>query len=426
MRKTSFLLVLLVACAQAQSQMILTGSKTPAEQKIGWATADVKAHPDEPQPYNDLAVALVCRARETADSGYYDQAEAALQTSLGKDPQNFEGLKAKAMILLGRHEFEKAIELTRKLNTEIPDDVLVYGLLADGLIETGNYKEAVDRTQWMLNLRSGNVPGLLRAARLRWIYGDREGALDLYSKAYEETSPTQVEDQAWTLTQMAEIQIATGHLDIADQLLSDALHLFPGYYLSLESSARLETARKHYSQAVALLRQRNERFPSLESRYALAKALERAGETAEAKTAYAEFEDKALRLSEAPNNANRELIFYYLSSANRPAEALRIAANEARKRQDIATVDTFAWALFLNRQYSEAEKQIKAAMTTGVHDAGILYHAGMIAETRQDNSSAAGFLKSSLELNPSSEVSQEAKRALDRLTAASLAVVIAN
>jgi tetratricopeptide (TPR) repeat protein len=413
MRKTSLLLVLLVAGAQAQSQLISTDSRTPAERKIGWARAEVKAHPDEPQPYNDLAVALVGRARETGDPSYYEQAEASLEASLGKDPNNFEGLKAKAMVLLGRREFDKAIELTRKLNAEVPDDVLVYGLLADGLIETGNYKEAVGRVQWMLDLRSGNIPGLLRAARLRWIFGDREGALDLYSRAYEEISPTQTEDQAWTLTQMAEIQIATGHLDIADQFLHSALHLFPGYYLSLESSARLEMARKHYAQVVVLLRQRNESFPSLESRYELAKALERAGELAEAKTAYAEFESEALRLTDSPNNANRELIFYYLSSGNKPTEALRIAAHEAHKRQDIATLDAYAWALYVTGQYSEAERQIKAAFATGTRDAEILYHAGMIAEKQHGISSAAGYFKSSLELNPSSEVSQEARRALE-------------
>jgi tetratricopeptide (TPR) repeat protein len=418
MKKTSLLLVLLVAGAQAQSLIIPTASETPAEQKIGWATAEVKAHPEEPQPYNDLAVALVGRARETGDPDYYEKADAALEGSLGKDQHNFEGLKAKVMILLGRHEFDKAIELAQKLNTDVPDDVLAYGLLADGLIETGNYKQAVGRVQWMLNLRSGNVPGLLRAARLRWIYGDREGALDLYSRAYQEMSPTQTEDQAWTLTQMADIQIATGHLDIAEQFLHSALQLFPGYYLSLESSAGLETAGKHYAQAVSLLRERNESFPSLESRYELAKALERAGETAEAKTAYAEFEDLARRLSDAPNNADRELIFYYLSSGNKPAEALRIAVKEARKRQDIATLDAYAWALYVNGQYSEAEKQMKTALTTGIHDTAILYHAGMIAEKRRDNSSATAYLKSSLELNPSSEVASEAQRALDECTKA--------
>jgi tetratricopeptide (TPR) repeat protein len=426
MRKTFFLLIFLAACGRGRSQIISTDSRTPAEQKIAWAKAEVTAHPEEPQPYNDLAAALVGRARETGDPGYYDQADAALQHSLGKDPHNFEGLKAKAMILLGRREFKQAIELTRKLNAEVPDDVLTYGLLADGLIETGAYQEAVDKTQWMLNLRSGNVPGLLRAARLRWIYGDGDGALDFYTKAYQETSPTQTEDQAWILTQMAEIQIALDHFDIADQLLHSALIAFPDYSLSLESSARLETARQHYAQAVALLRQRNKSFPTLESRYELANALERAGETAEAKRAYAEFENQALRLSDTANNANRDLILYYLSNANRPADALRIAAGEARKRQDIATLDAYAWALCANGQYGEAEKQMKAALTTGIRDAEILYHAGVIAEKRHDNSAAASYLKSSLELNPASEVSQEARRALDMAMAAPVAAAAAN
>jgi len=423
MRKASTLLFLLAALVQARSQIISASPKTPAEQKIGWAKAEVTVHPDELQPYVDLAVALVGRARETGDTNYYEQAEAQLEPSLGKDPHNFEALKARAMILIGRREFEKAIDLTRKLNAEVPDDVLVYGLLADGLIETGNYKDAVDRTQWMLNLRSGNVPGLLRAARLRWIYGDREGALDLYSKAYQETSPTQTEDQAWILTQMSDIQIATGHLDIADQLLHSALGLFPGYYLSLESSAKLETAREQYTQAVNLLRRRNESFPTLESRYELAKALDRSGRTAEARTAYADFEAEALHSSDTANNANRELILYYVSTGNKPAEALRIAAREVRKRQNIAMLDAYAWALCANGQYGEAERQMKAALTTGVRDAEILYHAGVIAQKLQDKSSAADYLKASLELNPSSEVSQEAHRALDATVVAPVAPV---
>jgi tetratricopeptide (TPR) repeat protein len=249
MRKVLLLLLVVFACEQSRAQLIRTDTKTPAEQKLAWAQTEVKAHPDQPQPHNDLAVAFIARARETGDPGCYDQAEAALHPALSKDPHNMEALKAEAMILLGRREFEKAIDLTRKLKSENPDDVLIHGFLADALIETGNYQEAVEETQWMLNLRSGNVPGLLRAARLRWIYGDREGSLDLYTKAYQQISPTQTEDQAWTLTQMADIQIATGHLDTADQLLQSALKRFPGYYLSLESSARLETARKRSALA---------------------------------------------------------------------------------------------------------------------------------------------------------------------------------
>jgi tetratricopeptide (TPR) repeat protein len=330
------------------------------------------------------------------------------------------------MILLGRREFEKAIELTQKLNQENPDDVLIHGLLADGLMESGKYEQAVAETQWMLNLRSGNVPGLIRAARLRWIHGDREGSLDLYTKAYQQISPTQTEDQAWTLTQMADIQIATGHLDIADQLVGSALKRFPGYYLSLESSARLQTARKHSTEAAVLLRQRNESFPTLESRYELAKALELAGEPAEAKSVFTEFEDLALRLSDTPRNANRELTFYYLSILHKPADALRIAANEVGKRQDIATLDTYAWALCINGQYVDADKQIKAALATDIRDAEILFHAGVIAEKVHDYLASANYLKASLGLNPWSAVSQEAQRALDAATAIPVAAALSH
>lgn len=249
MRKMLLIVIVVLAYRPARGQLITPDARTPAEQKLDWARAEVKAHPDQPQPYNDLAVAFIARARETGDAGCYNEAEAALQHALKREPQNIEALKAEAMILLGRHEIQKAIELTRKLKSDNPDDVLIHGFLADALIETGNYGEAVEETQWMLNLRPGNVPGLLRAARLRWIYRDREGALDLYTKAYQQISPTQTEDQAWTLTQMADIQIDTGHLDIADQLLQSALNAFPGYHLSRESSARLEAARKRSASA---------------------------------------------------------------------------------------------------------------------------------------------------------------------------------
>ena len=67
--------------------------------------------------------------------------------------------------------------------------------------------------QWMLDLRPGNVPALLRGAALRRLYGDTEGAMDFFSQAYQQMPPTQAEDMAWTLTQMADLQLSVGHID---------------------------------------------------------------------------------------------------------------------------------------------------------------------------------------------------------------------
>ena len=64
----------------------------------------------------------------------------------------------------------------RELNREVPDDSMVYGFLVDACVELGRYAEAEEACQWMLDLRPGNVPGLTRAAYLRELFGDLEGA----------------------------------------------------------------------------------------------------------------------------------------------------------------------------------------------------------------------------------------------------------
>ena len=408
--------VVLALFAHGQS---LSRGQSPAEQQIAWSRAAMQANPDKAQPYNDLAVACVRRTRETGDSDYLSQAEAALRESAKRAPANLECEKAHAMILLARDQFAEAVQFSRALNQKTPDDTLTYGFIADAATALGDYAEAERATQWMLDLREGNVPGLLRAARLRVIYGDTDGALDFYSQAYQQIPPTQTEDQAWTLTRMAEIQLSTGHLDQAESLLRSALQKFPGYYLTLESYARVETARHHYKEAVDLLRQRDDHSIGLSSRYVFASALERAGESVEATNAYKDFELKALKATDEPANANRELVLYYLGRGNKPAEALRIAEQEIGKRHDVFTLDAYAWALYANGRYPEAKKQIDSIFAVGIREAAIFYHAGAIAERLNDHADAVRYLNQSLELNPESEVAVEAHDALAKAIAAS-------
>jgi tetratricopeptide (TPR) repeat protein len=232
------LTILLSPVINAQTQPV---PLTPAQQKIAWAQAAIKESPGHTQPYNDLAVAYVRRVRETGDVSYYDQAELAAQKSLKISPDNLDGQKAKIMILIGRKDFGKALQLAKALNKKVPDDVLVYGFIADAEIELGIIKDAEEAAQWMLDMRPGNVPGLLRGARLRQIFGDPEGSMDFFSQAYQQTPPTQVEDQAWILTQMGDVQLSIGKVDEATKLFRSALEKFPSYYLAMQSLSRAET-----------------------------------------------------------------------------------------------------------------------------------------------------------------------------------------
>jgi tetratricopeptide (TPR) repeat protein len=411
-----WLFVASIACAQAPRNTV-----TPAEQKISWAEASIKAHPDRSQPYNDLAVAYAQRVRETADPAYYVQAETALQKSFQITPDNLEGQKARLMILLGRGEFTQALTLANALNKKTPDDVLLYGFIADAAIELGDYRDAEEAAQWMLDMRPRNVPGLLRGAALRRLYGDAHGATDFFTQAYQQMGPTQTEELAWTLTEMADLQLSTGDIDGAKKLLNSAIQQFPGYYAALEVLAQVHTARQNYSEAVDLLRQRNQRFSTVASRYALAEALERAGQATEAASAYADFVAMARPRINNNDNANEELISYYLAHGHDPAEALRIAKLEISKRHDVNTLDAYAWALCGNGQYEQAKKQITLALAVGVREARIFYHAGVISAKLHDDASASRYLKQAVELNPPSESAASAREALAKLAPASAA-----
>jgi tetratricopeptide (TPR) repeat protein len=87
----------------------------------------------------------------------------------------------------------------------MPDDLLLYGFMTDANAELGNYADAEAACQWMLDLRPGNIPALTRAAYLRELFGDIDGAIELMSKAYDRTPPLEYEDRAWTLTQLAHL-----------------------------------------------------------------------------------------------------------------------------------------------------------------------------------------------------------------------------
>jgi tetratricopeptide (TPR) repeat protein len=414
MKKILALLLIGAASAVAQTS---NSTLSPAERSIAEARKLIDKKPSQYSGYNQLAVALSRRARETSDVNFYAQAEDALKKSLELAPQNFEAEKIRIWLLLGRHEFAAAREAATDLNKKVPDDVLVYGFLTDANAELGNYKEAEDAAQWMLNLRPGNLPALTRAAYLRELFGDVDGAYELMYMALQATPPTETEDVAWIVTQMAHLRLISGKTEDAENLLNQALGKFPGYHYALANLAKVRTSQKRYDEAVNLLEQRYKAAAHAENLYDLAEALELAGRTGEAQKAFAEFESKSVAESVRADNSNRELIFYYADHAHLPAKALDIARQEYVRRHDVYTLDAYAWALHVNGDDSEARKQIETALGVGVRDAKIFRHAGEIAFNLGDKSAAERYLNESASLNgPGSEQARASLAALTRMS----------
>jgi tetratricopeptide (TPR) repeat protein len=386
----------------APAQNIISSASTDlssAEQSVAEARQAINTKPAEFARYNVLAKALIRRAQETSDVSFYAQAENAVKHSLEIAPNNVDTEKIQVVILLGEHEYAAALEAAQALNKRVPDDVAVYGMLTDANAELGNYKEAEVAAQWMLNLRPGNLPALIRAAHLRELFGDTEGAYELMDLAYQSTPPTETAERAGILTQMGHLRSASGSTDVAEKLLQRALTLFPGDPSALQDLAQIRIKQKRYAEGVLLLQQRYQGVPRAENLYDLAEALKLAGRDVEAKRAFAEFEGESLLESDIRHNSSRELVFYYADHARQPAKAMAVAQQEFARRHDVYTLDAYAWALHVNGQDAEARKRIETALAVGIRDSTIFAHAGEIALKLGDRAAAQNYLQEAVSLH---------------------------
>ncbi len=416
MNKTLSALLLIVSTFGVGQVTSTPASTTlsPAAQSVAEARKAIVEKPKQYAGYNLLAAALVHRAQETSDIAYLAQAEDAVKKSLELAPHNFDAGKARVSILLAEHEFPAALDAATELNKKVPDDVMVYGLLTDANVELGNYNDAETSAQWMLNLRPGNLPALIRAAHLRELFGDAEGAYELMELAYQSTPPTETEERAGILNQMGHLRFASGNQDAAEKLLFQALTVSPGYPAALGNLAQIRVAQKRFQEAVVLVQQRYDSAPRPDNLYDLAEALQLAGRDGEAKKVFTEFETNALLESGRKDNANRDLIFYYAGQVQQPAKALKVAEQEFAWRHDVYTLDAYAWALHVNGQDAQARKQIETALAVGIRDATLFLHAGIITLKSGDQTTAERYLQQSAELH--SEDSEQARSILTGLT----------
>ncbi len=341
----------------------------------------IAANPKDFTAYNRLAVTLLTRAAETWDTADIVAAQEAVDKSLVISPNNFEGKRAQATIWLDRNEFSKALTLARALNKKTPDDVLTYGVLSRAYAELGQYKEAETQGQWMLNLQPGNRPALLNAAWLREVFGDLPGSLELLNLAFQSTSTTEAHARAAILVNMAHVRLLSGHADEAAHFLDEALTLVPNDVSAWAEKARVELVRKNYEGAIELMRRVNEAAPSASASYGLGFALQASGKPEDARKAFAEFLSRSSAQPWPPEHWSRDLILYYAGPGKDAAKAVALARDQAAERQDVYTLDAYAWALHVNGDESGARAQMDKALAVGVADPEVLAHSAAIGKT---------------------------------------------
>jgi tetratricopeptide (TPR) repeat protein len=400
------------AAGQSGQPLLLNPATTqqdsPARQRIAAARQQLKADPKKVQAYNELALAFIRRARETADLAYLNEAADALNQGIKLDSTDFSLQRTQVALMLSRHEFTQARDLAKALNHRTPDDVMTYGYIAEADIALGNYPEAETNAQWMMNLRPNNTPALMVGATLRVLFGDSRGAIEFLNRAGAQTSPVEVEEQAWIANQDASILIDSGQIEQAAQVLKQAAQSYPNYPYTTENLARVRMAQNRPAEAVQLLLTATALDHDPHALYQLATAQQSGGQVREARATIDEFKKLANDPAHASDESKRDLILMLAESRDTAPDALKLAQAQIKTQHDVWTLDAYAWALFVNGEFQEANANIQKAMAVGIQSAQIFDHAGHIAQKLNRGEDATKYFKLAVQSDPTSKFADDA------------------
>ena len=417
---TLILLIFTGACSSKtaeQSTVEAANNNQPTaakDEEIGAALALIEKVPDSPTGYVQLAAVYIRRARAGGDFGLNSKAEAAIDKALQAAPEDVPARKLKASLHLTFHRFPEALELGKKLQAEFPADAFVYGVLTDALVELGHYREAVEAAQKMVDLKP-NSNSYARVAHLRSLYGDTQGAVEMFKTAARTADPADKEAQSWCLVRLGDEFWKNGKYAEAEKVYDEALQNFPQFYPALAGKGRARAAQGDFETAVKLLSEAGNRVPNVETAILLGDIYTKQGNAEKAGQQYdlAEF----IEQKTGAGSDRKRLALLWADHDLKLDEALAITRREYAQRKDILTADAFAWTLYKKGLLTDAKTAITAALNPPANDARIMYHAGMIEKDLGNRAEAKKWLETALKINPMFDLLQaeNARKALSEL-----------
>jgi len=337
-----------------------------------------------------LGWSYVEKARVSFDPGFYKLAEqcatclelksAQLANAKSQEPAfaplSPPSAKASALLLRGHvlhslHRFAEAEQIAREL-TASRGLAFDFGLLGDVLMEQGKLDEAITAYQRMMELKP-SPQAYSRAAHVRWLKGDLDGARALMRMSAQASGNGDAEASAWAWSKLALYELQAGQLKQAASSCELALELVPGYPPALLAKGRVLLAERKFNQAVLPLERAAEKNPLPEYRWALVDALRAAGRNDDAQKV------EAGLVANGQKDDPRTFALYLATRGEQTATALKLAEEELKHRRDVFTLDALAWAQTAAGNHDQAWQTMQQALATGTNDARLFLHAAAIA-----------------------------------------------
>jgi tetratricopeptide (TPR) repeat protein len=348
-------------------------SREGLERRVADMEGRLARQPDDIGAAVLLADALLRQARVTGNSGLAFRAGALLKNALREAPAHYGANQMLGAVYLSQHRFREAIEVGERSRAARPYDPVNDGMIGDAHLELGEYEEAFDAFDRMMQLRP-SAAAYARVAYARELQGNLTGALKAMKLAADATAGADLEALAWTHAQIGELYLQIGKIHEAKQEFAIASQAFPGHPVAVSGYARALEAEGDLNGALTLLRDLVERAPIADLYARIGDLLCRQGLHEEAERSYALAE--AAWRSDMPEPA--KLARFLADRGRNIPEAVRLAEEAAVRRRDIFTEDARAWAYFKAGRLADARKSMAGALRTGTRDRDILAHAKAI------------------------------------------------
>ncbi|MEO7317773.1 MAG: tetratricopeptide repeat protein, partial [Chthoniobacteraceae bacterium] len=391
---------------------------SPSGKVMAAGIAQVRKTPENAVGWVTLGDLLAQRQRDSADPKYYDFAELAYEHALGLQPRSAGAMSGMAWVTGGRHVFDESTRWAEKALAVDPGNAAAVGILGDAAVELGDYDQAFEHYQKMMDLRP-DLSSWSRGAHLLWITGEKDRAMSLMERAIKAGAPF-AENTAWCRAKLAMMLFHDGKLDAAEQVLEPALAASSRNIHVLLAAGRIAAALQDFSAARKHYETILESGPNHEALAALGDLCAQSGEADAAEKYYAQVE--VLHASGAAHD-HVQMAKFYADHDRKLVDALRLAEQHKLTR-NVLEADTLAWVYFKNGDQPRAAEAVKRALSRGTPDAEMHFHAGMIAAAAGDRVSAQQHLQQALNLNPRFSVllAPIAAKTLDELRSAKSAV----
>jgi tetratricopeptide (TPR) repeat protein len=365
-------------------------------QAIAFHERRLTEDPESALDMAQLAALSLEDGRMSGDERAFVKAESLARRSLRERARkNGRSAALLANALLAQHRFAEAHHVARELVEREPDEPAYRALLAETLMEVGDYVQAIGQLG-AVRERRGDLGIAPRFARWAELTGQTAEARRILRQAREDAASRPdltAEQRAWFGLRLADLELRHGNLRSAAAVIKESLREAPDDWRLILTRARLEAAQGSWRKAARSAEDVIATVPSPDAFALLATAQRELGNVAEAEALELALEGIVASQS---GMIHRSWALAMLDRERNIDQVIALATADTLVRHDIHSLDLLAWSLHRGGWSTGALSLTRRAMSQGSTEPMLRYHAGMIELAVGDTAMARHHLSLAL------------------------------